>query len=113
MNNTIIIDLKQIDVIQQGNHVLSNVSFQVEKGEFVFLIGQTGSGKSSLLKTIYGELHIAQGQGMICNFDLRTLKNKDVPFLRRKLGIVFQDFQLLMDRTAADNLLFVMKATGW
>jgi cell division transport system ATP-binding protein len=113
MNNAIIIDLKQIDVIQQGNHILSNVSFQVEKGEFVFLIGQTGSGKSSLLKTIYGELHIAQGQGMICNFDLRTLKNKDVPFLRRKLGIVFQDFQLLMDRTAADNLLFVMKATGW
>jgi cell division transport system ATP-binding protein len=113
MDKETIIDLREIDVIQHGTHILSNVTFLVKRGEFIFLIGQTGSGKSSLLKTIYGELHISQGEGEVCSFNMRTLKEKDVAFLRRKLGIVFQDFQLLTDRTVADNLLFVMKATGW
>jgi cell division transport system ATP-binding protein len=100
-------------VYQQKHLVLSNVNLQVDKGEFVFLIGQTGSGKSSLLKIIYGDLHIAAGEGLVAGFDLKTLAERNVPFLRRKLGIVFQDFQLLTDRTIEDNLIFVMKATGW
>ena len=108
-----IIKLRGVDVYQQKHLVLNNVNLQVDKGEFVFLIGQTGSGKSSLLKIIYGDLHIAGGEGMVAGFDLKTLAEKNVPFLRRKLGIVFQDFQLLTDRTIEDNLIFVMKATGW
>ncbi len=93
--------------------VLSNVHLTIDKGEFVFLIGQTGSGKSSLLKIIYGDLHIGNGEGQIAGFDLKKLSDKEVPFLRRKLGIVFQDFQLLTDRTVEQNLEFVLKATGW
>jgi cell division transport system ATP-binding protein len=89
------------------------VNLEINPGEFVFLIGQTGSGKSSLLKVIYGELHIANGQGQVAGFDLKNLTEKDVPFLRRKLGIVFQDFQLLTDRSIEENLEFVLKATGW
>lgn len=108
-----IIKLQGVDVYQQKHLVLNNVNLQVDKGEFVFLIGQTGSGKSSLLKIIYGDLLISSGEGHVAGFELKKLAEKDVPFLRRKLGIVFQDFQLLTDRTIEDNLIFVMKATGW
>jgi cell division transport system ATP-binding protein len=92
---------------------LSNVNLHINPGEFVFLIGQTGSGKSSLLKIIYGDLHISNGNGLVSGFDLKKLSQKEVPYLRRKLGIVFQDFQLLTDRSIEQNLEFVMKATGW
>ena len=108
-----VITLENISVFQQKNLILSNVSFQIQKGEFVYLIGKTGSGKSTLLKTLYGALPISQGAGVVCDFDLKKLRVKEIPFLRRKLGIVFQDFQLLTDRTVYDNLLFVLKATGW
>lgn len=113
MSDRTIIDLKGIYVTQDGHAVLSDVNLSIEKGEFVFLIGQTGSGKSSLLKTLYGELGIQTGEGTVSGYSLHNLKEKDIPFLRRKLGIVFQDFQLLTDRSILDNLLFVMKATGW
>ncbi|MXV52569.1 ATP-binding cassette domain-containing protein [Pedobacter sp. HMF7647] len=113
MIGTSVIKLQNVDIYQQKHLVLRNVNLQIEKGEFVFLIGQTGSGKSSLLKIIYGDLHIADGEGHAAGFDLKKLIVKDVPFLRRKLGIVFQDFQLLTDRTVEQNLNFVMKATGW
>jgi cell division transport system ATP-binding protein len=108
-----VIKLQGVDVYQQKHLVLNNVNLLIEKGEFVFLIGQTGSGKSSLLKVIYGDLHIGNGEGTVADFDLKKLAEKDIPFLRRKLGIVFQDFQLLTDRTIEQNLEFVMKATGW
>ncbi len=108
-----VIELKNVDVHQQKHLVLSDVNLHIDKGEFVFLIGQTGSGKSSLLKIIYGDLHIGNGEGHVAGYDLKKLLEKDVPFLRRKLGIVFQDFQLLTDRTLEQNLEFVMKATGW
>jgi len=108
-----VINLKNVDVFQQKHLVLSNVNLTIDKGEFVFLIGQTGSGKSSLLKIIYGDLHIGNGDGQVAGFDLKKLSDKDVPYLRRKLGIVFQDFQLLTDRTVEQNLEFVLKATGW
>ena len=108
-----IIKLSNVDIFQQKNLVLSNVNLHVDKGDFVWLIGQTGSGKSSLLKVIYGDLNIPGGEGHACGYDLRKLASKDVPFLRRKLGIVFQDFQLLTDRSVEDNLRFVMQATGW
>src|SRR5687768_874977 len=113
MTGSTVINLKNVDVFQQKHLVLSNVNLQIDKGEFVFLIGQTGSGKSSLLKIIYGDLHIGNGDGQVAGFDLKKLSEKDVPFLRRKLGIVFQDFQLLTDRSIEQNLEFVMKATGW
>lgn len=112
IGNTVI-KLTNVDIYQQKHLVLSNVNLQIDRGEFVFLIGQTGSGKSSLLKVIYGDLHIASGEGHSGGYDLKKLAEKDVPFLRRKLGIVFQDFQLLTDRTVEENLRFVMHATGW
>lgn len=100
--------------IYQNNHpVLSDVSFSVGKGEFVYVIGRNGSGKSSLLKIMYADLPMTSGKGLVAGYDLSKLKPSDVPKLRRKLGIVFQDFQLFQDRTIADNLLFVLKATGW
>jgi len=108
-----VIKLNGVDIYQQKHLVLNSVDLQISPGEFVFLIGQTGSGKSSLLKVIYGELHIANGEGQVAGFDLRKLNDKEIPFLRRKLGIVFQDFQLLTDRTIEENLEFVLKATGW
>lgn len=108
-----VINLQNIDVFQQKHLVLSNVNLNIAKGEFVFLIGQTGSGKSSLLKIIYGDLHIGNGNGQVAGFDLKNLTDKEIPYLRRKLGIVFQDFQLLSDRTIEKNLEFVLKATGW
>lgn len=108
-----VITLKNVDIYQPKHLVLSNVNLQINKGEFVFLIGQTGSGKSSLLKILYGDLHIASGEGMVAGFDLKKLSESDVPFLRRKLGIVFQDFHLLTDRTVEKNLEFALRATGW
>lgn len=108
-----VIDLTDVQIFQRHNLILSDVDIKIGEGEFVYLIGQTGSGKSSLLKTLYGELKLEKGSGSIAGFDLTKLKTADVPFLRRKLGIVFQDFQLLTDRTVFQNLLFVLKATGW
>lgn len=108
-----IIELKHVSVYQKNNLILSDVNIEISKGEFVYLIGKTGSGKSSILKILYGELELAEGEGMISGFDLKKLSKKQVPFLRRKIGIVFQDFQLLNDRSVNDNLLFVLKATGW
>jgi len=108
-----LINLKNAFVFQGKNLVLNGVDVKVRKGEFIYLIGKTGSGKSSLLKALYGDLPLQEGEGKIVGFDLRKLKVADVPYLRRKLGIVFQDFQLLMDRTVADNLIFALKATGW
>lgn len=113
MTQSAVINLQNVDVFQQKHLVLSNVNLDIAKGEFVFLIGQTGSGKSSLLKIIYGDLHIGNGNGSVAGFNLKNLSDKEVPFLRRKLGIVFQDFQLLSDRTIEQNLDFVLKATGW
>lgn len=102
-----------VDINQQELGVLNNVNFELKKGEFVYLIGKVGSGKSTFLKTIYGELDICGGEAYVLGHDMRTIKQKDVAGLRRKLGIVFQDFQLLTDRTAYDNLDFVLRATGW
>lgn len=113
MNNKPIIEFEKVSVYQNETLVLANVNLVINKGEFVYLIGKTGSGKSSLLKVIYGEIPVNSGNATVVEYDLRKLKAKQVPFLRRRLGIVFQDFQLLMDRTVADNLNFVMKATGW
>ncbi len=108
-----VIKLKNVDIYQQKHLVLSNVNLDIAQGEFLYLIGQSGSGKSSLLKIIYGDLYIANGEGMIAGFDLKKLHENDVPYLRRKLGIVFQDFHLLNDRTVEKNLEFALKATGW
>lgn len=108
-----IIDLQHVSIFHNKNLVLDNVNFAVNRGEFVYLIGKTGSGKSSLMRLIYGDLPLVLGQGQVAGFDLHNLKQKDIPALRRKLGIIFQDFQLLTDRSAKDNLLFYMKATGW
>lgn len=108
-----VIKLNNVDVFQQMHLVLSSVNLHVNSGEFVYLIGQTGSGKSSLLKIIYGDLHIQNGDGHVVDYELKNLKEQDVPFLRRKLGIVFQDFQLLTDRSIEQNLEFVLRATGW
>lgn len=113
MSNETVIQISKATIFQENNPVVSDVNVEIKKGEFVYLIGKTGSGKSSLLKTLYGELPLKQGRGSVAGFDLTTLKRKDVPFLRRKLGIVFQDFQLLSDRSVYENLRFVMKATGW
>jgi cell division transport system ATP-binding protein len=108
-----VIKLEKVDIFQGPNLVISNVNMQVNQGEFVYLIGKTGSGKSSLLKLLYGDLELEQGETIIAGFHLNHMKEKQIPFLRRKLGIVFQDFQLLTDRSVNDNLLFVLKATGW
>ncbi|HMU14028.1 MAG: ATP-binding cassette domain-containing protein [Bacteroidetes bacterium] len=108
-----IIELNAARIFQRENLILDDVSFSVRKGEFIYLIGRTGSGKSSLMRTLYGDLPLTQGEGHVCGYDLRKLKRREVPYLRRKLGIVFQDFQLLGDRNANANLVFVMESTGW
>jgi cell division transport system ATP-binding protein len=108
-----VIELRDAYIMQDVNTVLEKVSFEVGKGEFVYLVGRTGSGKSSLLKTLYADLPLPEGMGTVVGYPLRKLSTDKVPYLRRKLGIVFQDFQLLYDRTVAQNLLFVLQATGW
>ena len=108
-----VVRVKEASIFQEHNTVLGNISFDIEKGEFVFLVGRTGSGKSSLLKTMYADLPLRLGDIEITGFSIRGIKHSEVPMLRRKLGIIFQDFQLFPDRTVAENLLFVMKATGW
>jgi cell division transport system ATP-binding protein len=108
-----VIELNNVSIFQKNILVISQASLTVDKGEFVYLIGKTGTGKSSLLKVLYADLPVVEGHVQVAGFDLASLKRKDVPRLRRKLGIVFQDFQLLTDRSVNENLIFVMKATGW
>ncbi len=113
MVNDSVIEFKDATIFQGDVPVITNLNLALNKGEFVYLLGKTGSGKSSLLKTIYGDLTLKQGMGEVSGFKLHNLKRKEIPFLRRKLGIVFQDFQLLSDRNVFENMRFVMKATGW
>lgn len=108
-----LIRYKDVEVHQQDLCVLNEVNLELQKGEFVYLIGKVGSGKTSLLKTFYGELDVISGEAVVLGYDMNRIKRKHIPQLRRKLGIVFQDFQLLTDRTVNDNLAFVLKATGW
>jgi cell division transport system ATP-binding protein len=108
-----VIELNSVTIFQNNEPVLKSINFQLAEEEIVYLIGKTGSGKSSFLKTLYGELSLEEGSGSVADFDLKTLKRSQIPFLRRKIGVVFQDFQLLMDRTVMKNLLFVMQSTGW
>ncbi len=113
MEKDLIVDFDRVSIFQDGAPILSGVSLQLEKGEFIYLIGKVGSGKTTLIKSLHAELRPAKGQAKVAGFQLDTIKNKDIAFLRRQLGVVFQDFQLLSDRSVHDNLLFVLKATGW
>lgn len=108
-----VLSLKNVTIYQENKVILSQVNLDVNHGEFIYIIGKTGSGKSSLMKMLYGDLPLTEGEGHIVEFDLATLKENDIPYLRRKIGIVFQDFKLLPDRSINDNMLFVLKATGW
>jgi len=109
----IVVQLENVNIYQSGNLILQDVNFKVQKGEFVYLVGKTGTGKSSLLKSLYGEVSITEGKGLVVGYDLKDMDWKKLPFLRRNLGVVFQDFQLLTDRNVHENLRFVLKATGW
>lgn len=109
----IVLSLKNATIYQDKNPVLTDVNIDVKQGEFLYLIGRTGSGKSSFLKTLYADLTLTEGEGSVVDYDLTILKESDIPYLRRKLGVVFQDFKLLSDRNVKENLLFVLKATGW
>ena len=111
--NSEIVEYENVSIFQNGKLILTDISLKVNKGEFVFLIGRTGSGKSSLIRTLYGDLKLNKGKGRIVSFSLNKLKNKEIPYLRRKIGVVFQDFKLLTDRDIYKNLEFVLKATGW
>lgn len=110
---TKIADYKNVEIHRKEHVVLKDVSFELHSGEFVYLIGRVGSGKSSLMKSMYCEIPLSQGEAMVLDYDLVNIKKKDIPYLRRKIGIVFQDFQLLTDRSVYDNLRFVLEATGW
>jgi cell division transport system ATP-binding protein len=113
MSKSTVIQLNEVSVFQQNTLVLSNINLTIFEGEFVYLIGKTGSGKSTLLKTLYAELGIQTGKGMLSGFELEKIKGNQIPYLRRKIGIVFQDFQLLTDRSVYENLYFVLQATDW
>jgi len=113
MSSDSVISLQDVDVFQQDQLILTHVNLKIEEGEFVFLIGKVGSGKSSLIKVLNAELELFNGEASVAGFNLRKLKNSEIPFLRRKLGVIFQDFRLLTDRNVHDNLSFVLKATGW
>ena len=108
-----ILSLQDVTIYQEGNKILSNVNLSVNPGEFLYIIGKTGTGKSSFMKTLYADLPLTDGEGTIVDYDLNGLIDDDIPFLRRKIGIVFQDFKLLPDRSVNENMLFVLKATGW
>lgn len=108
-----LITYQHVSISLQGQEILSDINFELKKGEFIYLIGKVGSGKSTFLKTLYGEVEIDNGEAQVLGYSVRHMKRKDLPTLRRKLGIVFQDFQLLTDRTVHENLKFVLKATGW
>ncbi len=108
-----VVTVSNTSIVQDDNTILEDVNFKIEKGEFVYLVGRTGSGKSSLLKTLYADLKSPRGEIIVDEFSIRSISSKKIPMLRRKLGIIFQDFQLLPDRTVSENLIFVMKATGW
>ena len=108
-----VLSLKNVTIYQENKVILSQVNLEVNHGEFLYIIGKTGTGKSSFMKTLYGDLPLTEGEGHIVEYDLNGLKDDDIPYLRRKIGIVFQDFQLLPDRSVNDNMLFVLKATGW
>ncbi len=109
----VIIELTDCNIWQQDHLVLSNVNLKVGKGEFLYLVGRVGSGKSSLIKTINAQMPLKDGTGIVADYNLSKIKSREIPYLRRKIGIVFQDFQLLIDRTVNENLEFVLKATGW
>ena len=108
-----VLSLKNVTIYQESKSILSEINLEVNHGEFIYIIGKTGSGKSSLMKTLYAELALTEGSGSVVGFDLAALKENEIPFLRRKIGIVFQDFKLLPDRSVDENMLFVLKATGW
>lgn len=108
-----VLSLKNVSIYQSNKVILSNINLEVKHGEFIYIIGKTGTGKSSFIKTLYADLPLTTGEGHIVEYDLVHLKEKEIPYLRRKIGIVFQDFQLLPDRTVSANMLFVLKATGW
>ena len=108
-----VLSLKDVTIYQENKVILSQINLEVNHGEFLYIIGKTGTGKSSFMKTLYADLPLTQGEGHIVEFDLATLEEKDIPYLRRKIGIVFQDFKLLPDRTVNNNMIFVLKATGW
>lgn len=108
-----VLSLKNATIYQEDKTILSNINLEVNRGEFIYIIGKTGSGKSSLMKTLYADLPLNEGEGHIVDFDLVGLKENDIPYLRRKIGIVFQDFKLLPDRSIKENMIFVLKATGW
>ncbi len=112
-SSDIVVSVKNACIFQEHNTILNDINFEIEKGEFVYLIGRTGSGKTSLLKTLYGDLPLRLGDINVSGYDIRSIRSSKVPYLRRKLGIIFQDFQLFMDRSVAENLTFVMRATGW
>lgn len=108
-----VVEVNDASIYQETQAVLNTINFKINKGEFVYLVGRTGSGKSSLLKTLYADLALREGAVDVAGFNVQNIKSKDIPFLRRKIGIIFQDFQLFPDRTVTENLVFVMKATGW
>ncbi len=112
-NNDYLINLSGVDIIKEGNLILTDVNFSVKAGDFVFIIGRVGSGKSSVIKTIIGEIPVSRGEAAVAGFDLKTIRRKQIPYLRRQIGVVFQDFQLLVDRSVYDNLKFVLQSTGW
>ncbi|GIV26779.1 MAG: phosphonate ABC transporter ATP-binding protein [Bacteroidia bacterium] len=108
-----VLKYENVDIYYDDHLILQDVNLHIQKGDFVYLLGKSGSGKSSLIKSIYADIPIKKGNAVVCNYNITKIKNKEIPYLRRKIGIVFQDFQLLPDRDVYDNLLFVMKATGW